>query len=135
MASGPLLDGAGLLLHESLSGLVKRQQLISNNLSNVDTPGYRSLDVPFEQVLDREIRKEGQLALAVTDPGHIGGPNAMEQALSMQQPAVFRADQNGVDMDAEMARLAETAIEFNAVSQLMAGRLAMLRMAANDGRR
>lgn len=135
MAEGPLLDGTGRLLQEGLSGLVKRQQLIANNLANVDTPRYRAMDVPFEQVLDREIRKEGELQLAVTQPGHIATPAAMEQALSMQQPVVFRTDGNGVDVDAEMASLAETTVNFNAVSQLMAGRLAIMRMAVNDGRR
>lgn len=135
MAEGPLLDGTSRLLQEGLSGLVKRQQLIANNLANVDTPRYRAMDVPFEQVLDREIRKEGELQLAVTQPDHIATPAAMEQALSMQQPVVFRTDGNGVDVDAEMASLAETTVNFNAVSQLMAGRLAIMRMAVNDGRR
>ncbi len=135
MPQGPLLDGPGQLLQESLSGLVKRQQLIANNLANVDTPGYRAMDIPFEQVLDREIRKEGDLRMVVTDPGHVGSSPVMEQALSKQQPVVFRTDRNGVDVDAEMSRLAETSIQFDAVSQLMAGRLAIMRMAVSDGRR
>lgn len=135
MAQGPLLDGPGRLLRESLSGLSKRQQLISNNLTNVDTPGYRALDIPFEQVLDREVRKEGQLAMATTNPVHFRNASTMEQALSMQQPLVFRTDQNGVDVDAEMARLAETTIEYNALTQLTIGRLTMLRMAITEGRR
>ncbi len=135
MADAPLLDGTGRLLQGSLSGLVKRQQLISNNLANVDTAGYRSLDLPFEQVLDREVRKEGDLRMVVTQPGHISSPTVMEQALDTQQPVVFRTDGNGVDVDAEMARLAETSINFNAVTQLMAGRLAIMKMAVSDGRR
>ncbi|MGE5620276.1 MAG: flagellar basal body rod protein FlgB [Sphingomonadaceae bacterium] len=135
MAQGPLLDLTGRLLQESLSGLTKRQQLISNNLANMDTPGYRALEIPFEQVLDREMRKEGQLAMAATSPAHFRSPDTMEQALSMQQTAVFRTDRNGVDVDAEMARLAETTIEFTALTQLMAGRLALLRTAITEGRR
>jgi flagellar basal-body rod protein FlgB len=134
MPEGPLVDRTGLLLHESLSGLVKRQQLITNNLANVDTPGYKALDVPFEQVLNREIGKQGDLRMVVTQPGHISSDGTMEQALSMQQPVVFRTDANGVDMDAEMARLAETSVQFDAVSQLMAGRLAIMRMAVREGR-
>ena len=123
-----------MLLHSSLSGLVKRQQAIANNLANMDTPGYRAMDVPFEQVLSREMRKEGEIRLAVTQPGHMASPSTMEQALAVQQPAVFKTDANGVDVDAEMAKLAETSISFNAVTQLMSGRLAIMRMAVREGR-
>lgn len=135
MAGGPLLDGPGQILQGSLSGLVRRQQLISNNLANVDTPGYRALEVPFEQVLDREMAREGRFAMVMTSPAHMGSSGAQEQALSVQQQGMFRTDGNGVDVDAEMARLAETAIDFNAVSQLMAARLSILKLAITEGRR
>jgi len=35
----------------ALNGLSTRQQLISRNLSNVDTPGYRAQQLDFESVL------------------------------------------------------------------------------------
>ena len=134
MAGGLLLDGTGQLLQQSLSGMVKRQQLIANNLANMDTPGYRAMDVPFEQVLTKEIRRGGDLRMAVTQPGHMDSSTPTQQAVGLQEPVVFRTDGNGVDVDAEMTKLAETSINFNAVTQLMAGRLAIMRMAISEGK-
>ncbi len=134
MAGGLLLDGTGQLLQQSLSGMVKRQQLIANNLANMDTPGYRAMDVPFEQVLTKEIRRGGDLRMAVTQPGHMGNSTSMQQGAAIQEPVVFRTDGNGVDVDAQMTELAQTNINFDAVTQLMAGRLAIMRMAINEGK-
>jgi flagellar basal-body rod protein FlgB len=134
MAGGLLFDGHVELLHQTLSGLARRQELIANNMSNVDTQGYRAMDIPFEQVLDKQIRREGQLAMVRTTSAHISGPDMMDQAMSSQDNLVFRTDGNGVDVDAEMAKLSETGISFNVVTQLLNARLGLMRLAVKDGR-
>ena len=124
------------LLENSLSGLSQRQKLIANNLANVDTPGYRSFDVPFEQVLERSIAQGKELPLTLTKVGHISAFNASPASFTAEQrPAVYRTDGNGVDVDAEMEKLSETAIQFNAVAQLLSARIAVLSSAVTEGRR
>ncbi len=136
MASILSLDSRVGILRSSLSGLAQRQRLIANNLANMDTPGYRALDVPFERVLDREMRKEGDLALRLTSAGHMQGTGVSQtEAAIERRQAVFRSDGNGVDVDAEMEMLSETAIQFDAVAQLLNARVAILRSAVNEGRR
>ncbi len=134
MAERQLFDGQVQLLHQALSGLARRQELIANNVSNVDTPGYRSMDIRFEQVLDRQLRREGDLPLVRTATTHMSGPSIVEQAMSSQDNLVFRTDGNGVDVDAEMSRLAETGIGYNVVTQLLNARLGLMRLAVKDGR-
>ncbi|MGI5836053.1 MAG: flagellar basal body rod protein FlgB [Chloroflexota bacterium] len=124
------------ILQNSLSGLSQRQRLIANNLANIDTPGYRSFDVPFEQVLERTITNGPDLPLQLTSAGHIGAPSGtMPSLTAVQSPSVLRTDGNGVDVDAEMAKLSETVIQFNAVTQLLSAKLAILQSAATEGRR
>jgi flagellar basal body rod protein FlgB len=53
----------------------------------------------------------------------------------LQRTGEFGRDENGVDVDAEMARLAEATIEYNTAAQLLSARLNMLRMAVSEGRR
>lgn len=124
------------ILENSLTGLTQRQRLIANNLANVDTPGYRSFDTPFEQVLERNVVRGRDLPLRVTSAGHMNGSGAAMTSLTAEQcPSVFRADGNGVDVDAQMEKLSETAIQFNTVTQLLSARMAILRSAATEGRR
>lgn len=124
------------LLRESLSGLTHRQQLIANNLANVDTPGYRSFDVPFEQLLERQIKREGELPLRLTAAGHMSASvGAPGELAAVRRRETFRVDGNGVDVDAEMERLSETAIQFSAVTQLLSARIAILKSAVTEGRR
>lgn len=123
-------------LKSSLSGLTQRQRLIASNLANVDTPGYRSFDVPFEQVLERNISYGRDLPLHITSAGHMSATRGTMGPLpAVQSPSVFRIDGNGVDIDAEMEKLSETAIQFNAVTQLLSAKLAVLQSAATEGRR
>ena len=133
--SSPLLDGTSLLLRQGLSGLTRRQELIANNLANMDTPGYRAADVPFEQVLDRQIRQSGDIPMLMTADLHMNGGTSQLARMETTMGAAMREDGNGVDVDYEMSRLAETTIQFNAVTQLFAARMALLRSAVTDGRR
>lgn len=65
-----------------------RQQVISGNIANVDTPGYRSREALFEKEL------ESRLKLTATDPGHLGkspgqpctGPSTIPSPASATTP-------------------------------------------------
>ena len=129
------LEPSGKVLRQSLTGLATRQQLIANNLANVDTPGYRGYDIAFERALQQEMNRQGDLALLVTSPGHMRSPaSPMERATIQRQPP-HRSDGNSVDVDVEMAKLAETTIGYNVTAQLLSARLSLLRSAVTEGRR
>lgn len=81
-----------------------RQELISSNLVNADTPGFRAKDINFGEVLKKTLDGQlntGNVALAKTNARHIGGINssAIETEFrSSVQPAL---DGNTVDPDVE----------------------------------
>lgn len=121
------------LIKRALDGLSFRQQVISNNIANVDTPGFKAGRVSFEASLSRALK--GGTALATTDPRHLQQPD-YQPTLSVQVlNTTGRTDGNNVDVDLEMSELAETSLRYNALVEVMGKRLAMLRTVINEGRK
>ena len=98
-----------------------RQRVIANNIANVSTKGYRRQTLRFQEYLDSFVRKppvEGQR----TDARHLAIPNAVD-APEVYQPQTGLNDTgiNNVDVDREMADLAENHLFFNVGTRLLAG--------------
>ena len=113
-----------VVLQRALSGAELRQQVLAANIANVNTPGFRRSDVPFQEAL--------QAALAGGDPARV---DRVEARVVEDGGSALRIDGNNVDVDAEMARLAETQLLHGAVAGLLRERISMLRYAINEGRR
>ena len=104
-----------------------RQRVIANNIANVSTKGYRKQDVRFIEYLKSFVEKppvEGK----TNDPRHITIPKPIDK------PVVFEAETglndsglNNVDIDREMADLAENHLFFNAGQRLIRGQFDGLR--------
>ena len=45
-----------------------RQKTIANNVANAETPGYRRIDVKFEDLLAKHLSKDGKLDLRDIEP-------------------------------------------------------------------
>ncbi len=129
----------------ALRGLSMRQQAISNNIANVDTPGFKGTDIAFETELKRAMGgavsgKGNGLAMATTDAAHLSGRAGADSApVAPYEVALpgsqLRNDGNNVDVDREMSRLAETSLAYNALVEAMNLKLSMLRSAITEGRR
>ncbi len=130
-------DSTMQVLRRALDGLSLRQQVMSNNIANVDTPGFKAQDVIFEDALRQAIaRGQGDnLLLMKTSPAHLdAGPTTVQpEVVSLDGAA--RADGNTVDIDYEMSRLAETQIAYDATARLVNMRLALLRSVVQGGGR
>lgn len=99
---------------------MKRHGVIAGNLANSDTPGYKALDIKFEDFL-----KGSTLPLAVTEPGHIQatapGPDGMVQADSS---APWK-DGNNVELDTEVAKMNENALLYEAGIKMLGNCMSM----------
>ncbi|MEK7395235.1 MAG: flagellar basal body rod protein FlgB [Fibrobacterota bacterium] len=116
----------------SLDASTMRQKAIANNIANVNTPGYQRIEVSFEDELKKALNPR-QLLGAQTDAGHmpIGRPT-----LDKLQPQAYRPKDstlpgqiNNVDIDMEMAKLAENQILFNAGVKFLTERSSVIRSA------
>ena len=120
------------LMKKSLDFNSARHLLISSNISNVDTPGYKAHDLDFSEQLRWVMNTGSSMSLKATHPTHFMASSA---ALKGLQPIPFatedisKSNGNNVNMDKEMAHLAENQIRYSAVSQLMMKRGSTIRSA------
>ena len=133
MIKGLFDDPAMQSAKMALDGLALRNQIISRNLANVDTPGYKAQSVDFESVIRRAIDRETGLSMDATQTGHIGkssGSAASATLIRARTGGGTRADGNNVDVDNELIEMSETGIRFEAVSQQISKKLLLLKSIA-----
>ncbi len=114
-----------------------RLQAISNNLSNVNTPGFKRQDATFAALL-QSAEAGDDLPMAVRDPRHLtldeDGSGGGSPSLVTQRSGSMRPDGNNVDIDAETSRMAAAEIYYQGASQLLSGQFAGLKYAIAGGR-
>jgi flagellar basal-body rod protein FlgB len=115
----------------ALNGLSLRQQAISRNLANVDTPGFKAQTVNFQETLDRMVDHGNLLPLKITDEAHLTTADSETGfSLSLRSGGSLRADENNVDVDVEMTDMSEAGIQYQAVSQAISKKLLLLKTLA-----
>ncbi len=133
------LYGKSSVLEKSLNASWARNDVISQNLANVDTPEYKRKDIAFEEFLSDSMGKvglEGNLA----DKRHIPINNSSD--VDKIEPALvednsdssMRIDGNNVDIDSEMANLAKNQIKYNALVQMINGSYNKIKSVIAEGR-
>ena len=112
-----LFNKTGLpLVSRTMDAAMLRSRVIANNIANVTTPGYRRVEVSFEDEL-RTALDRTRLQGTKTDEGHLdlGRKNLSEVNAEAYHPydPTQPSGVNNVDIDMEMAKLAETQIQYN----------------------
>jgi flagellar basal-body rod protein FlgB len=102
---------------KALDAYTHRGRAIANNIANVSTPGYNRIEVSFEDQLRRALDKELNLAGTRTDNNHLFlGRQELEHVQSEGYRVMDPTNPgeiNNVDIDIEMAKMAENEIAFN----------------------
>ena len=128
-------DRVPVLLKKNLDFQSDRNMLISSNISNINTPGYKAQDLNFRDQLKGAIKSRDEVSLNTTNFKHIGpSNNALKgvQGEVFEEPEAARSDGNNVDLDKEMSKLAENQIMYNATVQLMEKRGSTIRAAITE---
>jgi flagellar basal-body rod protein FlgB len=112
------------LLSKALDVYGLRQRVISNNLSNISTPGFKRSEVTFEQIFRQTLEKP-KLTGRLTRPDHIpiGAPEKRPLVPGITTPndPVLHSGVNNVDIDQEMAELAKNQIRYSFATRLIRG--------------
>ena len=123
-------------LAASLNFRQMRQELISSNVANADTPGYKAKRLDFEAALSRALDVDGELGMKGESPEHFdvgnGGFSNLEPEVYEDPNGVVTEDGNTVDREQELARMAENKIMYDAAVQLMNKKLGLLRYAISS---
>ena len=110
-----------LAAKKSLDAIALRQEAIASNIANLETPGYKRLDLApsFQSELDR--------ACASRDTSQI---ISLQPTLAPDSTAVPNSkDGNTVNLEKEMAQLSQNTLAHSLETQLVSNMLLRLRMA------
>lgn len=99
----PVVRGLG----SAIDMLQTRHRVLTENVANAETPGYRAKDVDFGTAL----------AQAFEEPRAHGEGTAVE--IAKDSRASVKIDGNSVDLDTEMAKLSENAFKLEALTQIL----------------
>ena len=111
----------------------QRHQVLASNIANADTPNYKARDFDFKAAMQNALGGRsigGDLPMQLTARGHQDGsggnglPGLMYR--SEHQSAV---DGNTVDMDVERTQIADNALQYQVLTQLISNKLQCLRSA------
>ncbi len=109
----------GDLVMRQASALSARHALISNNISNVTTPGYKSLDIQLAKN-SKELReggglKKGKLSLTRTSSAHLQSSDSAPSSFPtvMQTDVEEKPNGNNVSLTGETVRLVQNQQKYN----------------------
>lgn len=117
--SSPLYGGLG----HALKVHGKRLDVLSNNLANADTPGFKARDIDFRAALNAADAHSAS-HLQTTSAQHLGGARADgSDQLRWRVPSQPSADGNTVDSSLEKARFGEASLRYEATLRFVDGRV------------
>lgn len=119
------------VLHRSMDYHAQRHTMLSSNVANADTPGFR----PAELLRVPEGTVTNNLPLSRTREGHQRPSNAVgegEFAVTEETSQAVGLDGNAVSVDRELAKVSANNIRYEAVAKLVKEKLAMLAYVAQD---
>jgi flagellar basal-body rod protein FlgB len=109
-----MLDPIAGQIERYMDLLSVRQKLVTSNIANVDTPGYRTQDIDFQSEF---------LNAAGGPPRTVGVPGLQ-----------VKNDGNDVSLDRESRLLSENAMRFQMASNLMRSEIKAVRSAIQEGK-
>jgi len=116
------------LMSQRMTWLTERQKVIAENIANADTPNYQARDLKpmsphgFATVMAR-------LRPAVTDARHIAGgmrSGGKAEVVESKAPEVTLSG-NTVSLETELMKVAETATDYQLVTNLYRKQIGMLK--------
>jgi flagellar basal-body rod protein FlgB len=125
---GILFNDTVEVLTAMIHGTTLRHEVLSRNVANLETPGYRAQDVSFRAAL-RSAILEGP-----GEPGQApAAPGPRVRTVVREEPGrALRPDGNTVDLDQQMVKVAQNAMTHNGLVHLLNSRFNLLRLAMRE---
>lgn len=105
---------------DALDLKARRMELLSTNIANADTPGFKAKDIDFRKVLGWEI---GKGVVETTHEKHLASPFALGGGEVYTIPYNTSVDGNTVEIGLEQAKFGKAAVEYQATLDFLQGRV------------
>lgn len=117
------------LMNKDLDGLWARQQDISDNIANIETPGYKSKSVSFEDQLQALLSDR-----PASNSELINNIKNIQPQTIVSDDQTSRLDGNNVDAEKENIELARTQLNYMYSLRELSDYFSRLRYAITDGK-
>jgi len=125
-----MFEGIGVSKYKKYMDLASlRHRLISGNVANASTPGYRSKGIDFQKEFDRATSQSNHIAGAVTDGQHIALGNSKDRGPKINEERVSPDNLNSVDIDEEVSNMAQNELLYTIGARLLQKKFDGLRKA------
>lgn len=110
------------LLEAGIKAEGLRQKTIASNMANIETPGYRRLDVRFDELLDKALTSSSEVDL-----------DKLQPEIYRPRNTPVRPNGNDVNMEAEVGSLVKNALRHTAYVRLLQKRYSQIETAIRIG--
>ncbi|MGV8074030.1 MAG: flagellar basal body rod protein FlgB [Syntrophobacteraceae bacterium] len=125
--SSIVFDRTVKLMQDRLSLNSLNQKIISGNMANINTPGFKAKETQFEDVL-RQSLEEHSPQLVRCNAKHM---DPLEPAEAMRSAELIET--GPVDLDNEMMKLSKNSIEYQFMVTMLNKKFNMLKVAIGEG--
>lgn len=116
-------------LRRQMTVAVARQVASAGNLANVDTPGFQTKEVSFDETLAQQMGSTG-----VTNARHMAIGQGDGVKVTETAGLEARRDGNNVQIDRELLSMGKAAGDFAAAQTALAAKFRLVRYAINESR-
>lgn len=85
-----------------------RQKAIANNIANLETPGYRRIDVKFEELLAKALDSPGAVELSEVEP-----------QIHQPKQTPVKSNGNDVNLESEVGQMVKNSLRYKAYIRLL----------------
>lgn len=115
-----MFEGIGVPRFEKYLDLASlRHKLISGNVANASTPGYREEEIDFEKEFARATGQTNHISGAITDSKHIVLGQHRDRAPDIDEVEIRKGDMNSVNIDEEISDMAQNELLFSVSARLL----------------
>ena len=120
------IDKSGTLLEKMLDVSSVKHKVIANNIANVNTPGYKKMDVSFADQLEKALNESSVNKFDALQPKIVISKEDTSETV--------RNDGNNVDMDKEVSSLVKNTLSYNIYTQLLSKKFEDIKSAIESSR-
>ncbi|MEO5356616.1 MAG: flagellar basal body rod protein FlgB [Nitrospirae bacterium YQR-1] len=120
------MDEGVVTLNTLMDYTTMRQKVLSSNIANSDTPGYRAKELDFSAFFNK-----AKLKLVATKAAHYeDGLYPGRDGAVIDENTLFWGDKNNVELDMEVAKMTENGLLYQGATKLISTKYKMYKSAA-----
>ncbi len=137
MKTDRLFGNTLAMLERSLDLRSRNQKMIVSNLANLDTPNYKAFKMMVADQMAGHPEGGAQVTMTRTRSGHMAPGRTATETMRAERidhnPLSMRGDGNTVELEQEMANLAENTLMYNTATRLVANKFNLLKSVIKGG--